>query len=68
MTTQVVFEGMTVEVTGLCPFCGGEWAAGYDLQTGAPCVLHSMPMCDDYERDEPDVFLKRVRTTKVASA
>lgn len=68
MTDKPQTHGMRVEVTGLCPFCGGQWAAGFELKDGAPAIVHSMPMCVDFERDEPQTFLQRVRTTKVALA
>lgn len=53
-------EAMTVETAGMCPFCGLQWAAGYDPD-GTYAVVHGMPSCSDFQKFEPEDFLARVR-------
>ena len=51
-------EGKPISIKFECPFCGGEVRAGGPDAT----VLHEMPACDEFNRDEePDVFLRRCR-------
>lgn len=55
MTGTVVAEEL-----GKCPFCGGDIAASLRPGGGHDGVLHSMPMCERFKREEPDVFLTSV--------
>lgn len=40
-----------------CPFCGARLAVTMD----PPSVLHGLPMCGVFKRNEPHVFLRKVR-------
>lgn len=45
------------ELTTACPFCDGALAVSHD----PPSVMHALPMCHEFQRNEPHVFLRKVR-------
>jgi hypothetical protein len=46
----------------VCPFCGGMLMAGYVQPVNLPTVIHSDPMCKEFEEiDDPTDFLKKSR-------
>ncbi len=52
------------EELGKCPFCDGDIAAELIPAGGYGGMLHSLPMCDRYKREEPDDFLESVRAAR----
>jgi hypothetical protein len=46
-----------VELPTACPFCGGALAVSLE----PPSVMHALPMCREFQRDEPVVFLRKAR-------
>lgn len=58
-------EKATVDVEGVCPFCGLYWAAGHAVTNRSdsdPFVMHEEPYCPEFGADEgPDVFLRKIR-------
>lgn len=45
-----------------CPFCGLHVSAGEDLDNNKPGVLHELPMCIEFAKDEPpDVYMRKAR-------
>lgn len=59
-------ESVVAEELGTCPFCGGDIAASLRPGGGHDGVLHSMPMCERFKSEEPDVFLKSVSAARAA--
>ena len=54
-------DRILAEQLGKCPFCGEDIAASLnDRGERDGGMLHAVPMCDRYVREEPDVFLKSV--------
>lgn len=51
----------TAELAGMCPFCGGTWVIGSVQGEDMPAVLHSIPMCADFELREPAEYVTHVR-------
>lgn len=67
MFKKSVADGLKNPIPFRCPFCSGECCAGYSLSDDTPVVLHSMPYCSQFARDEgPEKFLQAVneRTEK----
>lgn len=55
---------VAAEDLGKCPFCGsGDIAVCWEPF----CVLHSTPMCERFNREEPDVFLRSVIAARKVS-
>lgn len=51
---QVSFDA---KLTLKCPFCSGTISADDGKETGTMGVVHTMPMCERFEKLEPDRFL-----------
>ena len=45
-----------VHVTAICPFCKGQYTAGF-LDNGEAAVFHTLPMCEKYQKLEVTDFL-----------
>lgn len=54
-------DTMRVEINGVCP-CGGTFSAGYIEADGDPAVMHSKPVCKEFEAKEIDEYLYWIRT------
>ena len=50
-------------LTGPCPFCAGEFSAGYDRE-GTPAVTHTAPVCTRFDELEPIAYLEAVRLAR----
>lgn len=50
----------TAEDVGKCPFCGGTVSV-VDEKNGIAAVMHSMPFCEKFEAEEPEMFLRNMR-------
>lgn len=53
------------EVAFICPFCGGEARAQAGEREAV--VLHTMPMCSQFERLQADEYIHAVRVRYQAS-
>ena len=49
-----------VDVTVACPFCGGRYSIGEDDESTG--VLHTIPVCPEYETLDPFTFIRRARS------
>lgn len=59
-----VNESMQERVRFKCPDCQADCVAGYTVAGNHPCIVHPLPQCPGFMRDEPlDEFLKRARIT-----
>jgi|HubBroStandDraft_2_1064218.scaffolds.fasta_scaffold1161316_1 hypothetical protein len=49
-------------VTAVCPFCGGDYAAGYRRSSPTTVTIqHTLPHCDHYAGQHPIAFLRAAR-------
>ena len=54
-------EALTSTIHATCPFCNGEFFDGRDPDTmEAVSLIHSMPMCEQFQHLEPVDYLKAV--------
>lgn len=44
---------------GSCCVCGLDVHVAEDVKTGRQMVMHAMPMCEEFEKSNPDVFARR---------
>lgn len=63
-SASIEIDQTRAHVTAICPFCSGEYTAGFIRVPGAssePAILHTEPMCPKFLRLEPNDFLEAAR-------
>lgn len=55
-------EQIKREVPFICYCCEAKCTTGYSFPGNTPIILHPIPMCAEFEKDQPmDQFLKKCR-------
>jgi hypothetical protein len=55
-------DAVDIRVTCKC-LCGGTVQIGVIKSSGDDCILHTIPMCEEYEKDQdPSVYIKKLRS------
>jgi hypothetical protein len=57
--TYRLSDGTVAEDIARCPFCGGQ--VGVVMEEGKQAMIHSLPICEKYQREDPLVFLHSLR-------
>jgi hypothetical protein len=55
------FDENQPSVTAVCPFCQGQYIAGFDSKDGKPMLLHTLPYCARFEILDVLDFLELAR-------
>jgi hypothetical protein len=55
-------EEIDIKITCKC-MCGGIVQIGVIEANGEDCILHTIPMCEEYEKDQdPGIYLQKLRS------